>query len=158
MKTKSRYQHDCEECTFLGQYNEYDLYHCNQRGRPTVIARYSDDGPDYMSGMEAPWTPLETARELARERGLIVDELQAERQGEAPTPRSQRERNRLAVMLINDFDRKTQEDQYTDTGEAWEVLTAVRDLITPRPRELYHEPIGWAVAAVIIVLIILIWS
>lgn len=43
-----RYEHDCEDCTFLGQYEEYDLWIC-PRGH-TYIARYSCDGPDYISG------------------------------------------------------------------------------------------------------------
>ena len=46
-----QYQHDCDTCTFLGQYKNYDLYFCPQRGLPTVIARWSDNGPDYTSGM-----------------------------------------------------------------------------------------------------------
>ena len=47
----ARYGHDCNECTFLGQFNEYDLYFCPQGTRPTVIARWSSNGPDYISGM-----------------------------------------------------------------------------------------------------------
>jgi hypothetical protein len=35
----------------LGVFEAHDLYHCKQGGMPTVIARYGDDGPDYMSGM-----------------------------------------------------------------------------------------------------------
>lgn len=52
-----KWQHDCSKCTFLGHYSDdkgiYDLYHCNQgSGRfPTIIARWSDNGPDYNSGM-----------------------------------------------------------------------------------------------------------
>lgn len=56
-----RFQHDCPACKFLGQYRyaddpnkryDYDLYVCGQAGSiPTVIARFSDDGPDYMSGI-----------------------------------------------------------------------------------------------------------
>ncbi len=45
-----KYQHDCDKCTPLGEYEEYDLYHCEQGGLPTVVARYGDDGPDYISG------------------------------------------------------------------------------------------------------------
>lgn len=51
------YLHDCDSCIFLGNYiwknREYDLYVCKQ-GRlwPTVIARFSSDGPDYISGLE----------------------------------------------------------------------------------------------------------
>lgn len=60
---KPNYKHDCEHCTFLGQWSEliytsggktltydYDLYHCDSN-YPTVIARYGNDGPDYQSGL-----------------------------------------------------------------------------------------------------------
>lgn len=46
---KPRYIHDCDTCVFLGQYKEYDLYFCSNE--PTIICRYSDDGPDYSSGL-----------------------------------------------------------------------------------------------------------
>jgi hypothetical protein len=47
-----RYEHDCDHCKALGEFQEADLYFCEQGGvEPTVIARYSDDGPDYSSGM-----------------------------------------------------------------------------------------------------------
>lgn len=49
MKNIKRYTHDCGECEFLGQYKEYDLYYCEKE--PTVIARYGNDGPEYMSGI-----------------------------------------------------------------------------------------------------------
>lgn len=44
-----RYEHDCQKCEFLGQYKEYDLYFCPNE--PTIIARYSDEGGDYGSGL-----------------------------------------------------------------------------------------------------------
>lgn len=47
---EKRFKHDCDICVFLGQFNEYDLYFCDA-GFATVIARYGDDGPEYMSGM-----------------------------------------------------------------------------------------------------------
>jgi len=34
-----RHEHDCECCSFLGRYNEFDLYFCSTKG-PTIIARY----------------------------------------------------------------------------------------------------------------------
>lgn len=47
-----RYQHDCSACTFLGHFAGYDLYFCPQGGfSPTVLARFSNEGPDYTSGM-----------------------------------------------------------------------------------------------------------
>jgi hypothetical protein len=47
------YEHDCDHCWFLGRYmaaeGEMDLYVHPER-HPTVIARFSSDGPDYSSG------------------------------------------------------------------------------------------------------------
>ena len=45
------YEHDCEECKYLGKYeNKIDLYTCEQNGiRRTYIARYSNTGSDYAS-------------------------------------------------------------------------------------------------------------
>jgi len=52
-----RFKHECTSCKFLGQYyyhedpngrQEYDLYVCGGV-TPTVIARFSDYPPDYMS-------------------------------------------------------------------------------------------------------------
>ncbi|MCX6827608.1 MAG: hypothetical protein NTV06_10160 [candidate division Zixibacteria bacterium] len=47
---KPRYLHGCNECLWLGQFNEYDLYFCYQNGIPTAIARYGDS-EDYKSGL-----------------------------------------------------------------------------------------------------------
>lgn len=46
-----RYKHDCPQCKFLGHFNQFDLYFCEQLCGPTVIARKSDDPPDYTSGI-----------------------------------------------------------------------------------------------------------
>lgn len=49
---KPLFTHDCPSCVYLGQHDAHDLYYCaKQVGGPTVIARYSSDGPDYCSGM-----------------------------------------------------------------------------------------------------------
>ena len=49
-----RYKHDCDKCKPLGEYGEADLYFCDQGGLGiTVIARYSGNGPDYVSGLSA---------------------------------------------------------------------------------------------------------
>lgn len=49
------FTHDCEQCVFLGHYNNHDLYYCGhpdvQQGIPTLIARWGNDGPEYSSGM-----------------------------------------------------------------------------------------------------------
>jgi len=49
-----RYKHDCKDCTLIGMYLGYDLYvsgKCNL-GIPTIVARYGDDGPGYLSGWD----------------------------------------------------------------------------------------------------------
>lgn len=48
--TSPHFQHDCEECVYIGHYDEHDLYRCPQMGMPTIVARFGDDGPDYDSG------------------------------------------------------------------------------------------------------------
>jgi hypothetical protein len=49
-KQAPRFEHDCEECVWLGQYEAHDLYWCAEEGeRGCAIARRSDDGPDYSS-------------------------------------------------------------------------------------------------------------
>lgn len=48
------FTHDCDECKFLGQIHDeilYDLYFCPQGGRPTVIARFGNEGSQYKSGL-----------------------------------------------------------------------------------------------------------
>lgn len=47
-----RYVHDCEACTPLDRIGEYDVYICPQSGWPTVVARYGDDGPEYLSSSQ----------------------------------------------------------------------------------------------------------
>lgn len=42
---KPVWTHDSDCCSFLGHYDMCDLYVC----RDTLIARYSDEGPDYKS-------------------------------------------------------------------------------------------------------------
>jgi hypothetical protein len=92
------FQHDCDRCTYLGSIDlreeqglderaqryadayqgKYDLYHCDQGGPgPTLIARYGDDGPEYMSGIVFAKPdmnyPLYRALEIAKEKGLDVN-------------------------------------------------------------------------------------
>lgn len=51
-----KWKHDCDKCRFLGQTiggrHISDLYVCDTSGpdmSPTLIARYGDDGPEYLS-------------------------------------------------------------------------------------------------------------
>lgn len=72
--------HDCEECHYLGreyyqtpegEFVRFDLYYC-RRMVPTVMGRYGQEGPDYVSGMAlADHHPaLREARKRARDLGL----------------------------------------------------------------------------------------
>jgi hypothetical protein len=65
----TRYDHDCEACTFLGQYNQYDLYYCHSE--PTVIARYANEGAAYTSGLSSDHHALIEAKKRASEKGFI---------------------------------------------------------------------------------------
>ena len=86
--TTPKFQHDCKSCTFLGraEYGDqvYDLYYCTQGGvLPTLIARYSDKGSEYISGIgfsepymgidnkiQPPHPAMAMARLLALSKGL----------------------------------------------------------------------------------------
>ena len=47
------YKHDCDNCKFLATLNNKDLYVCaRQKKIDTVIARYSSEPGDYISGLE----------------------------------------------------------------------------------------------------------
>lgn len=61
-RLRAKFKHDCVRCVYLGGYTNvgernkdcyYDLYVCSEGNMkiPTVIARFSDNGPDYNSGM-----------------------------------------------------------------------------------------------------------
>ena len=71
-----RYQHNCQQCVYLGERGVYDLYYCNRNGPGrTVIARYGDGEDDYISGIEIakkyPNSALRVALDLAIDRGLF---------------------------------------------------------------------------------------
>lgn len=74
---KPQFKHDCNDCKFLGRYTTpsgvaCDLYFCPQGGRiPTVIARYSDEGSDYNSGLGFPMPELEEAARRAVVQGHL---------------------------------------------------------------------------------------
>jgi hypothetical protein len=71
-ETTPRFTHSCPNCTFLGRFNEFDLYYCPQGRLPTVLARYGNYGPEYQSGMESTELPaLAEARRRALEKGLL---------------------------------------------------------------------------------------
>jgi hypothetical protein len=73
-KMKPRYIHDCDKAKFLGCFEEYDLYFCDHwesKIMHTVVARYGNNPPDYMSGMfSIPFCePLQVAYAKAVELG-----------------------------------------------------------------------------------------
>jgi hypothetical protein len=45
------FAHDCNSCEFVGQARGYDVYICRafNKSRPSVLARYGNEGPDYIS-------------------------------------------------------------------------------------------------------------
>ena len=51
-KLKVRFEHDCENCTYLGPYSNFDLYVCIDKHGfiQTVVARYGRLD-DYKSGL-----------------------------------------------------------------------------------------------------------
>jgi len=65
-----RFQHDCVNCIYLGQFKEFDLYfHQAPVGRPTVLARYGDEGHEYKSGLSF-GRPQENGSVLIEELGV----------------------------------------------------------------------------------------
>ena len=71
--TYPRFTHDCDRCVFLGHQDDHDHYYCaSDFGGATIIARYDDDGPDYVSGIVFKDTyPLDITWSLAKARGLV---------------------------------------------------------------------------------------
>ena len=68
-----RYQHDCDQCKPLGEFNEFDLYFCDsQLGNiPTVIARYGDSGEQNFSGIGSSSPQLVEAEKRAKKKGYM---------------------------------------------------------------------------------------
>lgn len=49
---RPQWAHDCDDCVFLGQHDDVDLYYCEAKGPGiTLIARHSDEPSDYNSGL-----------------------------------------------------------------------------------------------------------
>lgn len=71
-----RFTHDCDACTYLGEHEGRDLYHCLQGGLfPTLIVRESSVDSDYLSGSifaEMGLPDFVEAAKRARELGLPV--------------------------------------------------------------------------------------
>lgn len=47
------YKHDCDKCKYVGSTDTFDVYLCCTSWSPGMIIRYSDDGPDYSSVLDA---------------------------------------------------------------------------------------------------------
>ena len=81
---KKNHTHDCSKCIFLGNYSTivnyehkpiegkkrvYDLYYCSWE--PTVIARYSDHGNDYRSGLFSSHPAIHKGIKIALTKKLL---------------------------------------------------------------------------------------
>ena len=79
MEDTPKFVHDCECCKFLGHFSGQDLYFCPQPlfNTPTVVARWSSEGPDYMSGLGfnklSANHPLTVAKNRAIEAGYLPE-------------------------------------------------------------------------------------
>jgi hypothetical protein len=78
--TKPSFRHDCKFCQFLGVYNNRDLYMCSAGPGETVIARYSDEGGSYTSGLVVARSlhlSAESANDEVSRHGEINQDLRA---------------------------------------------------------------------------------
>jgi len=71
-----KHEHDCSTCTYIGSqvgtHGQTDIYVCPQSGHPTVICRWGDEGPEYMSGADI----ANDLREPLRSQALaLLDDL-----------------------------------------------------------------------------------
>lgn len=48
---KPKYKHDCNNCEFLGSFEESDLYICSDSNYASLISRESSNPSDYRSGV-----------------------------------------------------------------------------------------------------------
>jgi hypothetical protein len=70
-----RFKHDCSACKPLGEFNEFDLYYCQQdpNRMATVLARFGNKGLEYTSGLHFVEVKPELAEAFrrAKEAGLV---------------------------------------------------------------------------------------
>ena len=56
MLKQPKFEHECEECLYLGRFLKHDLYACRDPKIPntitTVLARYGNEDWEYISGLE----------------------------------------------------------------------------------------------------------
>jgi hypothetical protein len=82
---KPEFEHDCDACLFLAHYQDHDLYVCGDQDRASLIARYSNDGPDYKSNDAAMVTQLMAEGYIHSREHLAVAHLLAELAGRIPS-------------------------------------------------------------------------
>ena len=69
--TTTRFTHDCDHCKPLGQFMKYDLYYCD-KGFDTIIARFGDEGWEYISGIDHTIEPaIKVAKLMAQLEGYM---------------------------------------------------------------------------------------
>lgn len=80
-----KWKHDCMYCTYLGAApdidgSQLDLYICQRQKLPSVLARYGNQGHQYLSGLTAAANDphLAEAKRRAISLGLVPDDLVAE--------------------------------------------------------------------------------
>ena len=61
------------------------------------------------------------------------------------------------VRRIRAFDKLCGEDEYTDTGDAWDLIRQIESLWSPLYKKKRQEPLWVAMAALAVVLGILIY-
>ncbi|MAG26105.1 hypothetical protein CMI47_11045 [Candidatus Pacearchaeota archaeon] len=85
---------DQEGYTFLGRFQNHDLYHAEFEQELTIISRFGNDPGDYGSGMVFGWLdpkehpqclPLIEARKRAQGLGLNVEKDKYQKLGPNPT-------------------------------------------------------------------------
>lgn len=69
-----KFENSSDARVFLGHFQDHDLYFDPQTGIPTVIARFGDAGPDYISGLaQAATNPvIAEGKRLAIEQDLLL--------------------------------------------------------------------------------------
>jgi hypothetical protein len=67
-----RYKHDgCSSCQYLGRFKDYDLYYCEGITTKTVLARYSSEPSEYLSGWGLYMVPLMIAEAMAYRKNFV---------------------------------------------------------------------------------------
>lgn len=79
MSTEPRYQHDCDQCRFIGKIDKYDMWICEKTDRVSVIARYGSNGEYASRGFMEPFIEAvqhETAG-LSTDQGIVLAAFRA---------------------------------------------------------------------------------